>query len=88
MSNYQMEQCPTNQLDLHRGGAVETSARSRPSGAVPDAARAAETAVAAATAIADTTATGAATPGAEVATDAFPDGTGAPWHALQRHVPC
>jgi hypothetical protein len=79
--------CGLFQLYHRRGGAVETSASPGTDAWADTDAWAAETAVAAGAAGADATATGAATPGAEVATEAFPAGTGAPWHDLPRHVP-
>ena len=73
------------QFYLHRDGAVEATGASTDAASTDAAARtdAARTAAARTAGATET----AATPGAEVATDAFPDGTGAPWHALQRHVP-
>ena len=60
------------------------TARAASDTAVPDATSTPDTAVPDAT-----NTTSATTPfPAEVATEAFPDGTAAPWHALQRHVPC
>ena len=81
-------------LDLHSRGPVEASTSTTDTGtadtSIPDATGTTDTAIPDATSTADTTeaTTTTTTAPAEVATEAFPAGTAAPWHALQRHVPC